>query len=337
MIVDIKIDLEFQTYIPHPPKSPTQLMAQAASNDEITVKTWKDTWINQTKENHRLYGPFKKNHLGKCFNRHTLKPCIVVGSGPSLKKNIDCLKDTKGIPIISCLHNYHFLEDRGITPDFYVNLDSGHVTIDEICEGGTKTSEEYLESTKDKKLCAFIGSHPDLISKWKGEVVWFNAPIPSKEITQAIWNVEPFDMMVSSGGNVLGACFYIAKAICGANPIIFVGADFSFSYDNKFHGWESKYDKDLGHVIKATDVFGNRVKTWDSYYNFKCWFESRICSIPGLYINSTEGGIFGSYHNGNIQQLQQIALADVISMYDLTHHMRGQCEDPSVDNKLVLF
>lgn len=337
MIKTVEMDFEFQQYISRPPLSPDQLMQKAASNDGITVKTWRSTWINQTKENNRRFGPFKDKGLGQHFNRHALKPCIVVGSGPSLRTNVDELKDTKGIPIISCLHNYHFLEDKGIQPDFYVTLDAGHITVDEISEGGSKSPEEYLESTKNKKLCAFIGSHPELIAKWKGEVSWFNAPIPSEEITKAMDDVETFNTYVSSGGNVLGAAFYIAKAIMGANPIIFVGADFSFSYNNKFHGWESKYDADLGHVIKAIDVFGHSVKTWDSYYNFKCWFESRVSEIPGLYINSTEGGIFGSYPGGNIQHLKQIALSDVIKMYSLSDHMKEQCSDPTKPDKRVLF
>jgi hypothetical protein len=60
-------------------------------------------------------------------------------------------------------------------------------------------------------------------------------------------------------------------------------------------------------VVRATDVFGHRVKTWQSYYNFKCWFESRACSVPGTYINATEGGILGSYPEGNIEQIKQMA------------------------------
>lgn len=337
MIKTIEMDLEFQPVISGPPSSPSQLHAQACTGDAITVSTWRDTWINQTKENHRRFGPFKERGLGKYFNHLLHKPCIVVGSGPSLKNNVEWLKDTRGIPVISCLHNYQFLEDRGIKPEFYVTLDAGPVTIEEVSEGGSKTPEEYFESTKDKKLIAFIGSNPLLIEKWKGEIIWYNAPIPDKEITDAMDAVEPFSTYVSSGGNVLGACFYIAKAVMGANPIVFVGADFSFSYTKKFHAWQSKYDKSIGQVMRATDVFGNRVCTWSSYYNFKCWFESRVCSVPGIYINATEGGIFGSYPEGNIMQIRQMALEDVIAMYSLSDHVREQCENPTVIEKKTLF
>jgi hypothetical protein len=337
MIRTVEMDFEFQQVIAGPPATPAQLFKQAASSDDVTIEAWKDIWVDHTSANHKSHGPFKDKGIGKYFGHFKHRPVIIVGSGPSLKNNVDDLKDTKGIPIISCLHNYQFLEDRGIKPDFYVTLDAGLVTVEEVSEGGKKTPDEYFESTKDKKLIAFIGTHPELIKKWKGEIIWFNAPIPSKEIVAKIDAIEPFNTHVSSGGNVLGACFYIAKAIMAATPVIFVGADFSFSYNNKFHGWDSKYDKTIGYCIPATDVYGNRVKTWSSYYNFKCWFESRFCSVPGFYINATEGGILGSYPDGNIRQIEQKRLCDVIRMYSISEEIRDQCENPSIDEKKILF
>lgn len=337
MLKTVEIDLQYSPYIPNPPSSPRQLYDQACSNDEITVNTWRKTWLKQIQENHDKYGPFKANGIGQLFGLLKNQPCIIVGSGPSLKNNVDALKDTKGIAVISCLHNYQFLEDRGIRPDYYVTLDAGPITIEEVSEGGSKTAEEYFESTKDKTLLAFIGTHPDLIAKWKGEVIWFAAPIPDQGLMDEITKIEKFRSFVSSGGNVLGASFYIAKAIMGANPIIFVGADFSFSYNKKFHAWESRYDANLGQVTYATDVFGNRVCTWQSYYNFKCWFESRACSVPGIYINATEGGILGAYPAGNIMQIQQMALSDVIDMYNVSHHIEEQMRNPETDQPKTLF
>lgn len=337
MLRTVEIDLQFQEYMPRPPATPQALLKQAASNDDVTVNFWRKTWVEHVTANHASHGPFKDKGVGKYFDYFAKKPVIVVGSGPSLKVNVDQLKDTKGIGVISCLHNYQYLEDRGITPDFYVTLDAGPVTIEEVSEGGSKTPDEYFASTKNKKLIAFIGAHPDLIKKWQGEVIWFNAPIPDEDITAKIQAVEPFNTLVSSGGNVLGACFYLAKAIMGANPVVFCGADFSFSYNKKFHAWDSKYDANLGQVMKATDIFGNRVYTWQSYYNFKCWFESRVCAVPGIYINATEGGIFGSYPDGNIEPLRQMALSDVIRMYSLSSEVKESCENPGISEKKILF
>lgn len=337
MLRTVEMDFQFSPVIANPPQTPKQLYDRACSNDEVTVNTWRTTWLKQIKENHSKFGPFIDRGIGKLFKQYSHRPAIVVGSGPSLKNNVDHLKDTKGIGVISCLHNYQFLEDRGITPDFYVTLDAGRITIDEVSEGGQKTPEEYFESTKNKKLLAFIGSHPELIAKWKGEIYWFSAPIPDKELMDNIAGVEKFLSYVSSGGNVLGASFYIARAIMGANPIVFVGADFSFSYTKKFHAWDSAYDKNIGNVMLATDVFGNRVCTWQSYYNFKCWTESRACAVPGIYINATEGGILGAYPDGNISQIRQMALEDVIKMYSVSDHIEEQMKNPTLDHNKTLF
>lgn len=321
MIKQVEIDFNFQPYIQRPPESPSELYKRACSADEITINSWRDIWKKQIKENHDTYGPFAKNPIGSIYGSQRLKPCIIVGSGPSLAGNVDVLKDTKGIPVVSVLHNYHYLEDRGIKPDYYVSLDAGRITLEEISEGGKKTLEEYIESTKDKTLLAFIGSHPDLIKSWKGKVLWFSAPIPDAGIIKYIDDIEDFKQFVSTGGNVLGACFYIAKAILCANPIVFVGADFCFSYTNQFHPWPSKYDAHLGHYITAVDVFGMPRKTWTSYANFKSWFESRVCSVPGIYINATEGGLLGAYPGGNIEQIRQMSLQDVVNMYSLSDQM----------------
>jgi hypothetical protein len=337
MIKTVEIDLQFSPTIAAPPSTPAQLYDRACSNDKITVDSWRPIWVKQVAENHKRFGSFKDRGIGKLFNSLLHKPCIVAGSGPSLKTNVAQLKDTGGIPIISCLHNYQFLEDNGVYPEYYCTLDAGAVTIEEVSEGGKETPEHYWQSTKNKKLLAYIGSSPELIAKWKGEIFWFSAPIPDKQIMDDMHAVEPFYSYVSTGGNVLGAAFYIAKAIMGANPIIFIGADFSFSYNNKFHGWDSKYDANLGHVIYATDVFGMRVKTWQSYYGFKCWFESRVCKVPGIYINATEGGILGSYPEGNIEQIKQMALEDVVKMYSLSDHIREQMVNPELNQNITLF
>jgi hypothetical protein len=135
----------------------------------------------------------------------------------------------------------------------------------------------------------------------------------------------------------LGACLYIAKAFMGANPIAFIGADFSFSYSKKFHAWNSKYDKNLGSVLAAMDVYGNKVLTWQSYNNFKCWFD-RICiDIPGIWINCTEGGTLGAYLDGNIMAIRQMKLEQFIDMYHLTRHLRKQALEPDSGDRTLLF
>lgn len=330
------VDLEYQNYIEAAPVSPGQLYQQAASNDAVTIHSWRDIWISQTKANHAVFGSFKDKSIGKLFNKHRHQPAILVGSGPSLKRNVHHLKNNPGIPVISCLHNFHFLEDLGVHVDYYVSLDAGPVTIEEVSEGGNPNID-YWEKTKGKKLLCYIGTHPNLLAKWQGEIYFFNCPVPDLALEAEIDAIERFKVLVSSGGNVLGACLYIAKAFLGCGTTIFLGADFSFSNDEKFHPWNSKYDHKLGHYLRVTDIFGNKVKTWQSYLNFSAWFSWVAQQVPGEYINCTEGGIFGAYNEGNIRAVKQMDLEDCLKRFSMSEHMKDQVESPDTAPIKILF
>lgn len=337
MIKNVDMVFEFKNTIPTPPQKADDMYSQSCSNDKVTVDHWREKWIKNAKANKATFGSFKEHGIGKLFGKYKFQPCIVVGSGPSLKNNVEKLKDVRGIPIVSCLHNYQYMVDNGIHVDYYVSLDAGEVVIEEISEGGKKTHQEYVESTKNSKLLAFVGSHPSLFESWKGEVHLFSCSVPDEGYQKGMAEIEPFHTYVSTGGNVLGACTYIAKAIFGCNPIVFLGADFCFSYTRKFHAWDSKYDADIGQAMRAVDVWGNGVLTWQSYYNFKVWFDWLCTNVPGLYINCTEGGLLGSYPEGNIAAIRQMRLDDFLWMYNMHEEIRRQCEVPEINDQKILF
>lgn len=336
MVRKAEITLEFQEYVDHPPMQAQSLHAQACSNDRVTVDSWYDTWVRQIKANHKSHGPFRDRSIGELFNEYQHQPAIVIGSGPSLKHNAKYLLENPGIVTISCLHNFHFLEDLGVHVDYYVTLDAGPLTIEEVSEGGNDHTD-YWKKTKGKTLLAYIGTHPDLLAKWQGKILFYNAPVPDLAFTAEIEKTECFNVHVSNGGNVLGACLYIAKGYFGCDTTIFLGADFSFSYDEKFHGWDSKYDNKLGGYIRLTDVFGNKVKTWASYRNFKSFFEYVAMSVPGEYINCTEGGTFGSYPEGNIRAVKQMELKACLERFKISEHLRAQSEDPQTQQVKMLY
>lgn len=323
-----EIFLELQPYIDQPPVPVASLHAQACSNDGVTVNAWRDTWVSQYQANHAVHGPFKDKSIAKLYQKHRHSPVFLLGSGPSLKKNAHLLKDKKGIPIISCLHNFHFLEDLGIDVDYYVTLDAGPITIEEVSEGGNPETD-YWAKTKGKTLLAYAGSHPNLLAKWQGEILFFNCSIPERETEEKIKAVEYFPHFVSSGGNVLGASLYIAKTYLGCETSIFLGADFSFGYNEKFHGWDSKYDIGLGHVVRMIDIYGVPVKTWPSYMNFASFFNWVAQSVPGRYINCTEGGIFGAFRDGNIRAVEQLPLEHCLERFSVSDHLKPLVDDPT--------
>ncbi len=332
-----QIICEYQNYIDQPPIQPKDLFANACESDTVTVNSWRPIWEKNIRSNHAKYGPFSDKSVGQLFGQASMQPVIVAGAGPSLKDNAEELKNRGDIKLISCLHNFHFLEDVGCPADYYVTLDAGEVTIEEVYEGGSKTPDEYWAMSKDRTLLAYMGASPGLLEKWQGKILFYNAPVPDEPFIKFTESVELFNCFVSNGGNVLGACMYIAKAFMGASIVSFIGADFCFSYDKKFHAWDSKYDKSLGNVLRVKDVFGNSVYTWRSYHNFKGWFEFVTMTVPGLYINCSEGGTLGAYPDGNIRSLIQMPLKDFCRQMTLYKEIEAQAKDSKVQEKKLLF
>jgi hypothetical protein len=323
---------ELQPTIPAPPMPMKQMYAAACSADERTIDVWHDTWLANIRANKARFGSFADHAIGQEFGKFAGKPVIIAGAGPSLKENAHLLKyRPPEFGLVSCLHNFHFLIDAEAKVDYWVTLDAGPITIEEVTEGGDP-KKDYWAATEGQTLIAYIGTHPDLIDKWRGKILFYNAPVPSLAFRDKVFEIEQFMTWISNGGNVLGACMYFAKGYLGSQVSIFVGADFCFSNKThaKFHPWDSKYDGNLGQVLRACDIYGNSVATWASYWNFKLWFDYVVYTLPGIYINATEGGCFGAYREGNIEKLLQMDLAKVFETFSIQEKLRYQAENPAV-------
>lgn len=319
------LGLSLQVYIDGPPVNKSQLYARACSGDTITVESWRQQWTDQYDFNRAHYdlgGLSAMNEYGKCAH----KPVICVGAGPSLKKNIHVLaSEGKDVCKVACLHTLAFLEDNGASADYYVNLDAGEITVSELYQGGKKDPEHYWELSKNRTLITATVGHPELHKKWRGKILFYNPPIPDPQLLNKIASTSGLGLYFNVGGNTLGAALYFAKAVLGANPIAFVGADFSFGYERRFHPFDSPYDAQCSGTIQVPDIFGVKVHTWPSYYNFKAWFDFIACGgkgdNPGTYVNCTEGGILGAYAEGNIRQIQQMPLAFFLLQYNMHKRM----------------
>ena len=317
MIKNISIDLIYQPFIDHPPYSPDQLQNFATSNDKQTVEHWRDKWVSFYENNHKAFGPFGDRAVGKLANINQYKPAIVIGSGPSLQESLSGLRKNqelqKPLLTISCLHNFGYFQDEDIKIDYYLSLDSGDSVLKDIFEG--RKQQDYWDKTKGQKLLAYVGSPPELLSKWQGEIYFFNLMTPDEKIQKAHESIEKFTNYVSCGGNALGACMYIAKCIMGSPTIMYVGADFCFGYDNVFHSYKTGYDETgKGGWILTPDVYGIPRKTWQSYLNFKYWFDKQAMTIPGEWI-SCSFGTLGAYLGGNLRHYKYMPLEIALVPY----------------------
>lgn len=320
MLKNIEIDLTYQPYIDQPPHSVDQLHEKACTSDKTTVDHWRETWLTNYKAAKDNFGSFQDKAMGQLYGINKHKPAIVIGSGPSLSGAIPALKRNAALdsPIttISCLHNFGYFEDEGVHADYYLSLDSGGVVIDDVSESRNKDGNFYWEATKGKTLLAYISSDPRLWDLWQGDIYLFNCLVPDPGIREEYEKVEKMTHYVSSGGNALGGCMYVAKAVMGSAKIIYVGADFCFSYNNQFHAYKTHYDTP-GNVVLHSDVYGIPRKTWPSYLNFKFWFDKIAMTVPGEWVNASEG-LLGAYLGGNLRHFQYMDLDMALVPYKIS-------------------
>jgi len=331
----VSIDLQYQQIIPGPPPSAGNLYQQACSGDKVTVDSWRAIWLKNFKAAKERFGKLGDHSVGQLYGLNRNQPCIVLGSGPSLKHNIEALRTNQElehpIKVISCLHNFGYLEDEGIKVDYYLTLDSGDIVMNYVSEGRKQSADHYWNKSKDYTLLAYASTDPKMWDLWKGDIKLFNCLIPDESFRNEVNAIEPFKHYLSTGGNALGACVYVAKSILCSDPNIWVGADFCFEYDNTFHSYQTHYDAP-GNVVHAPDVYGNMRKTWPSYYNFKCFFDDMVNRVPGNWINCSDG-LLGAYREGNIAQFQYMTLNDAIVNYKLTQQCKYSLNGETYDVK----
>jgi len=347
----IEMNLRLSPYIDGIPLGKEVAWKNATRNDEVTIKSWDKQWIEQTKLNSTDYD-FTANSAMQEHGKCALQPVILMGAGPSLERNWkDLIGDGKNcfgrrnIKIVTNVHNFPFCEDRGLmtSDDYYMVLDAGDVCIKEMHEGGAQNPEWYWKHTEGRTLVAYHGTHPDFIRKWRGKILWFTTPCASIELAQEMMKLVDISKVpgFNVGGNVMGAALYFSRAVLGCSIPIFMGMDLCFSYDQKFHPWDCWYNKSFSGVMPWTDIWGNRVWTWQSYFGFKNWFDYMVCGGTGnnaqLWINATEGGIMGAYPEGNLRQIIQIDLKTVLHMFNMSSLLPSMLEKSAGGQLNLLF
>lgn len=313
MIREIKIDLTYQPIIPDAPVQ--DLYQRACSGDGATINHWRETWIRNYKATKDRFGTFAEKNIGQLYGENRGKAALVIGSGPSLKSSLKALKDNQESPFpvfsVSCLHNKGLFDDEGIEPNYYLTLDAGEIVLKDVVESRKESEDFYWEKSKGQKLLAHVCTDPKLFEKWQGEVYLFNTVVPDASIMEEYAKIERFAHYLSCGGNALGACMYAARMLFASPTILYVGADFCFSWDNVWHSYETKTYDNLGHYVLHPDIFGIPRKTWQSYLNFKFWFDHIAKTVPGNWVNCSEG-LMGAYQGGNIRHFKYQTLDEAI-------------------------
>lgn len=313
-----------------------------SNSNDLTLYSWRNEWVKNTKANLEHFKYLNKDHSVKVIlNELRNQPCILVGAGPSLAKNIKYLKlaKEKGIPIIACSHSVMYLaqEDVNITPDYVVVLDAG------------ASWDDYFLNTKlnlkNVPLLADMTCNAEQLKKWEGPVYFYHSASPdgsnvAKFVKMEIDRiVNPYDKpsIIEVHGHVMGAMTTLAMSLMQSNTLIYVGSDYCFDRAAKFYPFDFTIDKEVDGAAfgkpgqlrnpapkqdtHVKDIFGNLLTSSGQYLGFKNILDWVIKStkeaMPGTeleFINATEGGLMGALDTGLSKYMRYLTLEDAIYM-----------------------
>jgi hypothetical protein len=219
---------------------------------------------------------------GRLFGRFRNVPLVLVSAGPSLDRNIHELRGAGNrCFILSVDTALRPLLAAGITPHAVITADPSEMNAQHIA--GIMPPAAYLIAEQavqpvavesaNKRFLFGLGLFPDsLFAKFGFAKTRLEA-----------W------------GSVATTALDLACRM-GANPIIFAGQDFAYSWDRDyashtlFHGRTFVVTQAV--TIRRPDLWGNDVHTTENLAAYRDFFVRRMKQSPGVrFINATEGGI----------------------------------------------
>jgi hypothetical protein len=235
-------------------------------------------------------------------NAYKGKPCIIVGAGPSLDKNISELKsiDSKAL-VFSVDGAINTLLNNNVVPDVVSSIERVDMTA------------KFYENKKIPEDIIYVGPNVVLgsILEKFSRIVFTGR--------DGDWLFKEFNenlgfSNLDIGINVSNVLISFARYL-GCYPIILVGMDLAYT-NGKTHtkSFSADFDDDFMDNYKKNTVYvrgqnGEMLESFEHFIHTKAWIESKIASDrKALYINSTEGG-------ANISGAENKKLSDVISTY----------------------
>ncbi len=257
-----------------------------------TIQNFNALWLANYQANasaiSRSYG------VSSLFEKFDDIPGIAVGAGPSLDKNLQWLEAAQGKAIIICVDTIlSAVTQAGITPNIVITLDPQQEIAPFFHD---------IDSSR-RLLVAPTITHPNTLSAWKGEVVFYNKFAPDIPQLTKIAQLNAGLGYLTPGGTVLSVALDLLFRM-GANPIGFMGQDLSYPSSGPAYSqgtlygdgaFQELYSDQLDDMVKDTDIFGKEVFTKKSMFITKQWMEWAFTTWkrkhPAAYYNLTEGGI----------------------------------------------
>jgi hypothetical protein len=219
---------------------------------------------------------------GRLFGGFKNVPLVIVSAGPSLDLNVAELRGMSDRCFILAVDTaLRPLLAAGVTPHAVLVADPSALNARHVAgavpESVYMIAEQAvqpvaLESARRRFLFG-LGLFPDPLF----------AKFGFGKSTLEVW------------GSVATAALDLACRM-GANPVIFAGQDFGFSWGREyarhtiFHN--NPFSPEIGGPMKERDIWGNLVHTTENLIAYRDFFVRKIRQRPDIrFINATQGGI----------------------------------------------
>ena len=234
-------------------------------------------------------------------------PAIIVAAGPSLKKNVNLLKEVKGKAVTIVVDSaINTVMAHGIVPDFAITVDTNKELKNFTAEG---LSDVFLlaDATANTKALDMVKSK-NLVFYSSDSATW-----------QRMFREEGSSITeVFAGGSVALDAMALAKE-WGFKRIIMIGQDLAMT-GNKQYADGEKLNQNTSFnspTLYVKDIYGNDVLTKKDYYTFIRSIEDLAYRNPDIdFIDATEGGAFKKHTR--IMTLQEAIDTYCTVGYDVT-------------------
>jgi len=203
---------------------------------------------------------------------------IIIGSGPSLDKNIEWLKKNKEYFFIICVgSSLNILIENNIKPNLLIVGDIHHLAINE-------KSNYVLSKIKDIPFLTYTGTHKNVFGKFnKNNIYLFEVMTHIKDTSLHI-----------QGGSVGGQAFYLS-CILGARNIYLLGLDMSLdpitnTTHSKSHKNFEKINKSNHLLIKGN--FRDIVATIPEFQRYLKAVNKIVKKYPNINIYNLSDGAY---------------------------------------------
>ena len=218
------------------------------------------------------------------------EPIALIGGGPSIKKELDRIKDFKqsGYPIVACGSSHDWLVDNGVIPDYCTVCDPDPVTVN------------YLKKANKETIFLIASSCAGVVFDYLKDYKVYLWHCHSEERCAEIAKLDN-NLGVNYQG-ISGGCTVGLRSICvvmmlGYTNIHFWGFDSCLGEDSAHHAYEFSDESEaagLGKIYKIKvgtpkSVEKSKIYTCAGYqlaqaYHFQKFFAAfNHCFVPTFH------------------------------------------------------